>query len=93
MRCRAAVIRPMLLWYVPQAKQCRLNAYAQRQHTLAVADRTPFPVRIGQYAVANQMIERLCGDRDAQLTSMCEVRRHPSPRTVLLPEEHLLLRA
>jgi len=69
-----------------------LQPRAQALPALREADRAGLPVRVGEYEVVDQVVERLARDRDAQLGHVREVRGTEPTRFMILCEEHLLRR-
>ena len=61
--------------YAAQFPQRILQAVGERLERLRRTHRHRFPVRVGQYEVVHQVIERLAGDGDVQRVHVREVRR------------------
>jgi hypothetical protein len=81
-----AVISPMLLRHMPQPHQRGLQAV----FTLTLTDRAPFPIRVGQHRVTQEVWKRLTGNRHPKTVQAGEVRLQPLPRRMHLCEEHFL---
>jgi hypothetical protein len=73
-----------------QFPQGVLQPFAEALETLGEADRTGFPVGVGEHEVVDQVIEQFAGDRHAEFTHVGEVTLGESSRLMGLCEEHLL---
>ncbi len=89
MHRRRQPIRSMLGRDSAQGPQGVLQALREALIALREADRAVLPVRVRQHEVVNHVVERLAGDRNAQLRQVGEVRLAESARLVHLGEEHL----
>ncbi len=72
-RGRRAMISLKMGGHAAQFPQCRAQASLQRQELFRARRHCPFPVRVGQHRVAQQVRERLPGDLDLQIAGICPI--------------------
>src|SRR5678815_2729685 len=70
---RRRAISLVVARHASELEQRALYAAAQRRHRLRQTDRRPLPIRVRQHEHAQQVHERLAGDRDRELGRVSEV--------------------
>jgi hypothetical protein len=91
-RCRQAV-RPVQLRHAAQFRQGVLQTFAEALVALGEADRPRLPVRVSQYKVVDQVVERRAGDGHTQLGAVREIAGAQASGVMDLGEEYLLGRS
>jgi hypothetical protein len=78
--------------HAAQFPECRLQPVGERLERLRRTNAHRLPVRVGQHEVVHQVIERLPGDRNAQIVHAGEVRRRQVPGLMHLAEHDRAVR-
>lgn len=87
---RAETIRAMFSRHAPHRPEGVLQSAAERFERFTLADRHALPIRVGQRAVKQQMVETLTRDRHAQRVHVGKVRSQQIARPMDLRKHHFL---